>query len=155
MFKYIASCIILNLVYFYSRTEATPIQNCATIKPPIFVNITGCDNAPCNFYLGSEAEMLLAFEMPYTSDTLVPRASADLGFGIPIPYPIGDDGCPFLLNGYCPVYEKEVLLYRFALPIDGFPTIKFTLEFKLLGDNAIPITCFKIKAGVVKPNLIY
>lgn len=66
---------------------------------------------------------LYRFVSAYTSNTLVPRAFADIGLGIVVPYPIGDDGCPSLINGYCPVYEKEVLLYRFALPIAGFPQV--------------------------------
>ncbi|XP_077299134.1 NPC intracellular cholesterol transporter 2-like [Arctopsyche grandis] len=149
MIKFVAPCIIFALLQFQSITEATVVQTCTGIQSPIYVNVTGCDVEPCKFVLGTTAEMYLSFVAPFTSNTLVPKATAHLA-GVSVPYPLGDNACPNLVNGKCPIQEKDKLLYRFTLPIAGFPEISFVLEFKLEGDGKKPVTCFKVKAAVVK-----
>lgn len=52
-----------------------------------------------------------------------PVATAILPPGIPVNYPLPDEGCTSIINGFCPVYEGEILLYRFSMPIDNFPAV--------------------------------
>lgn len=52
-----------------------------------------------------------------------PVAAAYVIPGVPVNYPLPDEGCTSIVNGYCPVYEDEILLYSFSMPIDNYPKV--------------------------------
>lgn len=88
MFKFV---VLLALVPAILAT--TGVSQCRSGGPmPSYINIDGCDEAPCKIALASTARMLLGFQAPRDIKEFVPKVAAGV-LGLWIDYPL-DKACP-------------------------------------------------------------
>ena len=128
-------------------------EQCKNKAPvPIAMNVTNCDQTPCDVPNGSIVEMFMDFMLEHPTTTLT--VSLEIWWGkFKVPYELNEDeknGCAHVIGGKCPLQAGQVLKYRFEslveAPMDG---IMVDLVYKFTDDQKRTALCFKTTSKIV------
>jgi hypothetical protein len=154
MLKYVLlSCAI----FFLTVQGGYVFEKCKNNAPiPLDMNVTDCDQTPCDVPVGSTVEMFMDFMLPYPTTTL--DVSLEIWWGkFKVPFELTEDeknGCAHVIGGKCPLPANQVLHYRFETVVDAPMTgIIVDLIYKFTDDQKRTALCFKTQSRVVPPEL--
>ncbi|XP_055677030.1 NPC intracellular cholesterol transporter 2-like [Lutzomyia longipalpis] len=145
--------VILAFVPFLTQMQGELM--CASGEEPFLqLTVVGCDEFPCNVYVGERAAMEIIFRAPRDIQSFSPRALAFI-LNIPIPYELPyetRDGCSHLLDGECPIPQGTVV--RHILYMDVSPHYpgaqNLLVDISLHDENDVAIGCTRVTLHVIR-----
>ncbi|XP_055697262.1 NPC intracellular cholesterol transporter 2-like [Phlebotomus papatasi] len=150
MFKYLI--LVATFIPAIFATEGL-MQCSGGHEAPLEVIVEGCDQAPCDIQLGSDAIMRVTFFAYRDIATFSPRTIAFLG-PIPIPYElppnVRDTACDNLEGAECPIAAGSTVVYVFRFPVGPNypPTNNLQIELSLMEDDSL-INCIRVPINAV------
>ena len=151
--------LLIVLAFVPAIFARTPIRECGggiPLPDAVFFSSreTPCLTAPCT------VSRRQGFGVTYVDFTtraattgIMPRVRA-IVFGVTINQSLPDDiqnnPCSILELGSCPLSANQRASYRLQLPVESnTPLITTDTEISLLGDNDVPIFCYRLENRVV------
>uniref|UniRef100_A0A336KZH3 CSON001914 protein n=1 Tax=Culicoides sonorensis TaxID=179676 RepID=A0A336KZH3_CULSO len=150
MEKFILITCLLSCPILVFGTEG--IRECPGLPVPQFVNISGCDKAPCALKRGQNAEMISGFLSNEYSDNLKTRAYfREIESGVAGEFPLPNDKgntCDWLVSTTCPIYPTEDVTFMLSMPVLLIYPKNMDLDLKITVENEDKtiLTCFQVLA---------
>lgn len=173
MFKFVVLLALVPAIF-----ATTGIVKCRDGTPlPDYVNVAGCEQAPCQIAIGTAAQMTLGFLACkyFSTDGYVVKFGGFIGFPLSpcvaneietftakvnagvgplwVPYPLPADvadGCRGLEGSSCPISAGEYAVYNFYFPIEeSYPKISVSVELSLHDAKDNKFVCAMIPVRVV------
>ncbi|XP_063695699.1 NPC intracellular cholesterol transporter 2-like [Culicoides brevitarsis] len=123
---------------------------------PEYVNIQGCDEAPCHFYEGEMLNADAGLTVPHGTKSMKVKLDA-YKLGIRIPFDLPEeilDACQFIEGATCPLKGGESIKYNLSTELEGIPhdNVKVQIEFALTDDTGKNMNCVRFDAIVHNPK---
>ncbi|XP_073821363.1 NPC intracellular cholesterol transporter 2-like [Musca autumnalis] len=147
--------LIVVCILFVACTSATEVKSCGNGVPlPLNVEISGCNDLPCNVVKGTTAVMNIEFvSAKDNTEQLYAQAIMKM-MGISIPFELSGNTanvCDNLLDGKtCPIAKDEKAIYVMKLDIDAyFPETRTSVQISLVDKEIGPIACFAWDMNII------
>uniref|UniRef100_A0A336MYS0 CSON008571 protein n=1 Tax=Culicoides sonorensis TaxID=179676 RepID=A0A336MYS0_CULSO len=153
-FKVIISIFVLNwMPCIILATEG--IRECPGLPAPNYVNIAGCEKAPCLLPRGKDAEMESSFTSIDAADKLKTRSYfREIESGVAGEFPLPSDKantCDWLISTTCPIYPTEDVTFTLNMPVLWIYPKNMDLDLKITveNENKVILSCFQVLAKTV------
>ena len=149
MLKYV---LFVCFLAFAANAEEFYKQCRGKAPVPLAMNVTNCNQPPCDVPNGSHVEMFMDFMLEIPTTTLT--VSLEVWWGnIEVPYELNEEeenGCTHLIGVKCPLQPGQMLKYRFyslvEAPLDG---IVVDLIYRFEDDLKRIALCFETSYKIV------
>ncbi|XP_002166396.3 NPC intracellular cholesterol transporter 2 [Hydra vulgaris] len=113
------------------------------------VVISPCDNQPCQFIRGGNANIQIHFQAKNDNSNITTIVKGKIG-PLWVPFPLSQpDGC--LNDGIiCPVKTDQQYVYSYDLPISkSYPAISVVVSWELQDENGNDLVCIQFPIKLV------
>lgn len=143
-------CFLTVTLAVLHATHARQIdfKSCNAANNVISVDLSPCDNLPCQFKKGTVVTVTIDFNTSATVQNLTALVYGIVA-GVPIPFALPKPDACHECNLTCPIIPGEHVYRNNFNVLPSYPEIRLAIEWKMVDENRNPVVCVAFPLAIV------